>query len=148
VVGGRVGEARVLDRYTGAAAFSSRPDGGPCARLQFGRHVAPFAGITPQVLRVDAGGIDSRAPSQPASPPAPLCLARLPADATAADVGAGSVNRPPSLGHASARHDPLHALAGELGDPLEVCVVVQDRQPGTLRAGGDQQVWQWHGAVL
>ena len=43
-----------------------------CAGLQFGRHFTPFAGITPQVLRVGAGGISSGAPSQPAFPPAPL----------------------------------------------------------------------------
>ena len=43
-----------------------------CAGLQFGRHFAPSEGITPQVLRVGAGGIASRTPSQPAFPPAPL----------------------------------------------------------------------------
>src|SRR6185437_16553321 len=42
------------------------------AGLQVGGHFAPFAGITPQVLRVGAGGIASRTPSQPAFPPAPL----------------------------------------------------------------------------
>ena len=45
---------------------------GARGRLQLRWHVAPFAGITPQVLRVGAGGIASRTPSQPAFPPAPL----------------------------------------------------------------------------
>jgi hypothetical protein len=40
-------------------------------------------------------------------------------------------------------------LPGQLCDPLEVGVAVQDRQPGgALRAGGDEQVRQLHGAVL
>ena len=39
--------------------------------------IAPFAGITPQVRRVSAGGVGSGAPSQPACPPAPLCVLLL-----------------------------------------------------------------------
>jgi hypothetical protein len=40
------------------------------------------------------------------------------------------------------------ALAGELGDALEVGVVVEDGQAGLLGAGGDEQVWQRNRAVL
>jgi hypothetical protein len=51
-------------------------------------------------------------------------------------------------GDAAPGHYPPHRLARERRDPLVVRVVVQNREPGPLRAGGDQQIGQGHRPVL
>jgi len=35
----------------------------------------------------------------------------------------------------------LHGLTGDLGDEVEVLVHVQHGEPGQLRGGGDDEVW-------
>lgn len=44
------------------------------------------------------------------------------------------------LRHAAAGDHPLHWLAGDLGDEIEVAVVMEHRDPVALRAGSDQEV--------
>ena len=56
---------------TPSAALSSRGSSAGASTISV---VAPFAGITPQVLRVSAGRTMRRALSQPAFPPAPLVV--------------------------------------------------------------------------
>ena len=53
-----------------------------------------------------------------------------------------------SSGNAAPRNHPLHRLSRELGDSLEVGVVVQDGQSGALRAGGYEQIGQRHRPML
>jgi hypothetical protein len=50
--------------------------------------------------------------------------------------------------HGSARDDPLRGLAGDLGDDVEVAVVVKNDQAGCGRGGGNQEVGDSRRAVL
>ena len=64
-----------LDRCRRARAARLRLPAGAWAGLQFDRHFAPFAGITPQVQRVGAGGAPpGRHLSRPAASPPGVCF--------------------------------------------------------------------------
>jgi len=54
----------------------------------------------------------------------------------------------PMSADAALRDDPLHGLAGQLGDALEVGVVVQQREAGRFGARSDQQIGQRDGTML
>src|SRR5947208_12494554 len=53
-----------------------------------------------------------------------------------------------SSGDCSSSDDPLHGLTGDLGDEIEVVVVVQHHEPGRLGGGRDQQVGDLGSSVL
>ncbi len=73
---------RAAHRRIGLARRLRSAERAPGAGLQFGGHFAPFAGITPQVLRVGAGGATLPGAISAGLPPAPLVSFRLVADAT------------------------------------------------------------------
>lgn len=51
-------------------------------------------------------------------------------------------------GDAPGRHDPLGRLAGEVGDEIEVVVVVEHHETGGLRYGGDEEVGDLRAALV
>src|SRR5256885_16428241 len=53
-----------------------------------------------------------------------------------------------SSGDGSSCDDPLHRLTGDLGDEIEVVVVVQHHELGRLGGGSDQQVGDLGSPVL
>jgi hypothetical protein len=40
-------------------------------------------------------------------------------------------------------HDPLGGLTGDGGDPIEIRIVVKDREPASFRCRGDEKVWHF-----
>src|SRR6478735_7358483 len=59
-----------------------------------------------------------------------------------------SVSQTAAVLQRAARRDPFHRLARDLGDPVEVLVVVPDDRALELGHGGDEQVGHLHAAVV
>lgn len=71
----------------------------------------------------------------------------IPARQSTSDLSVRGQDRPNSV-RCSAWNDPLLGLAGDLGNELEVRVVVQHHEVPSLGGGGDQRVDERQGAVV